>query len=420
MTVLSLPRRATAPVRTRRRVLVRPATAVTRMTRYRGGTYSHTVDTIEFVDGSRARTDLIRLNPNLRAYSLDFDGIAPDRPASYRLGTWTSLPHLRARGHEAEVDWILRHSYPMLTTAQLSDRLRAAGLPLGPANISEHHAIAATQAAIWQFTNGLELDTRPLNVPIRVHRGSGPSLTFEFDGEPQLGGYSVWTDAVSVRLQKSTNGIDWQEVSGSHLTTDAKPGRHQRTLGIGSTLSTSQHGRAGSGYRYYRLVAEGAPSVLGEARFWLTGSGHYRNADMVVHLYDYLVNGARAAKHTADELGLVEIEATADADRVGPFQVPIPLTLRVTDGHALVDADGRAIHDTVEPGRNFYLRPAPGTSATTMTATTAHNLTGRVLTGVARDGAPYRLTPIALTVPTDVAVEFDIIWQANEPCSDTA
>ncbi|PJE20383.1 MAG: TQXA domain-containing protein, partial [Mycobacterium sp.] len=41
------------------------------MTRYRGGTYSHTVDKIVFTDGSTARTDLIRLNPNLQAYSLD-------------------------------------------------------------------------------------------------------------------------------------------------------------------------------------------------------------------------------------------------------------------------------------------------------------------------------------------------------------
>ena len=32
------------------------------------------------------------------------------------------------------------------------------GYPLGPANIAEHEAIAATQAAIWRFTNDLELD----------------------------------------------------------------------------------------------------------------------------------------------------------------------------------------------------------------------------------------------------------------------
>jgi hypothetical protein len=43
--------------------------------------------------------------------------------------------------------------------------------------------------------------------------------------------------------------------------------------------------------------------------------------------------------------------------------VPIPLTLGVTEGHTLVDADGLAIRDNVQPGTDFYLRPAPGASA---------------------------------------------------------
>ena len=425
MTTLSIANRASTPVETRRRILVRPATEVTRMTRYRGGTYSHTVDTIVFADGSCARTDLIRLNPNLHAYSLDFFGIAPSHPSPYRLGTWSTLPHLHTRGYEGEVDWILRNSFPMRSTAELSEQLRAAGFPLGQANISEHHAIAATQAAIWHFTNGLALDTRPLNVPIAVQRRPGPAITFEFDGEPQLGGYSVWVDseaAVNLKLQKSTNRVAWQDVSGSQLTTDAGKGRYQRTLGVGSTLSASRHGRAGRGYHYYRLIAatDGASPAIGDVRFWLTGARHYRNADRVVHLYNYLLIGARNALRNTDELRLVESQATAESELIGPFQVPIPLRLSVTDGHKLVDADGLAIRDIVEPGTDFYLRPAPGTSATTMTMTakTPHNLTGWVLTGVALGGASQRFTPIALTVPTDVAIEFDITWQADEPCTD--
>ncbi|BBZ51951.1 TQXA domain-containing protein [Mycobacterium heidelbergense] len=425
MTVLSMPHRAPARVATRRRILVRPATDVTQMTRYRGGTYSHTVDTIVFADGSSARTDLIRVNPNLRAYSLDFTGVAPHHPSRYRLGTWSALPHLRARGHEAEVDWILRHSFPMRTIADLSQRLRAAGYPLGAANISEHEAIAATQAAIWHFTNGLALDTRPLNVPIAVRRGPGPVITFEFDGHPQLGGYSLWANsnaAVELKLQKSANGVDWQDVSGSRLTTDAGRGRYQRTLGVGSTLSAASHGGGGRGYRHYRLIAatDAAARAIGDVRFWLTGASHYRNADRVVHLYNYLLIGASNALRSTDELHLVESQATAEPKLIGPFQVPIPLRLSVTDGHTLVGANGLAIRDTVHPGTDFYLRPAPGTSATTMTATTPHGLTGRVLTGVAQGGAPHRFTPIALTVPTDVAIEFDITWQADEPCTEIA
>lgn len=429
MTVLSMPHRAVAQVATRRRVLVRPTTGLAQMTRYRGGTYSHTVDTILFVDGSSARTDLIRVHPNLQGYSLDFCGIAPDHPSRYRLGSWSTLPHLRHRAGETEVDWIVRQSFPMHSTTELSRQLRQHGYPLGPANISEHEAIAATQAAIWYFTNGLALDTRPLNVPVAVHRSPGPVLTFEFDGEPQLGGYSVWVasdTAVNLKLQKSADGRCWQDVSGSQLTAEAGSARYQRALGVGSTLSASSHSRGGRGYRYYRLIAiapTAATPTVGHVRFRLTGARHFRNADRVVHLYNYLLSGARDALRDSLDIQapyLVDTQATAETELIGPFQVPIPLTLSVAKGHALVDADGAHIDSVISPGTDFYLRPAPGTSATTMTATTPHELGGRVLTGVAFEGASQRLTPIALTVPADVAIEFDITWQSDEACTDIA
>jgi TQXA domain-containing protein len=419
MTVLSLP--APTQVTSRRRVQVRPVNELPRMTRYRGGTYSHTVDRIVFTDGTTARTDLIRLNPNLDAYSLDFAGIAPHLPSRYRLGTWSALPHLRGRGREAQIGWILRHSFPIITAAELSRQLRAAGYPLGAANISDHEAIAATQAAIWYFTNGLALDTQPLNVPVAVRRGPGTVTTYEFDGQPQLGGYSVWTTSdtpVSLRLQKSANGVDWHDVSGSQLTTGAAKGRYQRTLGVGSTLSSSSHGRRGRGFRYYRLITaapNGTPGI-GHVSFWLTGTRHYRNADRVVHLYNYLLAGAGAALHKTAEPQLITTHAVAEGGLVGPFQVRIPLTLKVTDGHALVDADGAAIDGTVQSRRDFYVRPAPGASTTTLTATTAQELAGRVLTGVALEGASQRFTPIALAIPADVAIHFDIGWDCD--CED--
>ena len=348
MTVLFPTRGTAGQITTVSRVAIRPASELSRLTRYRGGTYSHTVEKVVFIDGSCARTDLIRLNPNVPAYSLDFTGVSPRHPSRYQPGTWSELPHLRASGKEAEVDWILRHSYPLLPTAELSRRVREAGYPIGPANISEHEAIAATQAAIWFLTNGLALDTGPLNVPVAVHRARGPVITFEFDGEPQLGGYSVWIasdTSVVLRLQKSSNGVVWHDVSGSLLTTGPDAGRYERTLGEGSTLSTSSHGRGGRGYRYYRLIATsdtGTPKIE-HVNFWLTGARHYRNSDKVVHLYNYLLAGAAAAVRTTHkdvEPTLIDDHAVADADLVGPFQVTTPLTLTASDGHQLVDADG--------------------------------------------------------------------------------
>ncbi|WP_454561318.1 TQXA domain-containing protein [Mycobacterium haemophilum] len=419
MTVLSISTRALTQVVTRRRITVRPAADLPQMTRYRGGTYSHTVDTIVFADGTCARTDLIRLNPNLHAYSLDFTGIAPHHPSRYRVGTFSALPHLSARVCEVEVDWILRHSFPMRSITDLSRRLREAGYPLGPANISEHEAIAATQAAIWYLTNGLALDTRPRNVPVAVHRGPGPVITFEFDGEPQLGGYSAWTAAdapIDLKLQKSANSVVWQDVSGSQLAVPAGTGRHQRTLGVGSTLSASSHSRGGRGYRYYRLIAttDGAAPTIDHVDFWLTGTRHYHNADRVVHLYNYLLAGAGQALRQTDEPGLVDTNAIAESELVGPFQVRIPLMLNASDGHTLVDTYGYAIDGIIQPGTDFYLRRAAGTSTTTLTATTPHNVAGRVLTAVALETTPQRLTPIALAIPTEMAIEFDISWEVNE------
>jgi TQXA domain-containing protein len=418
MTVMSIRDLAPAKVETQRRVVVRPTADLPAMTRYRGGTYSHTVERIVFADGASARTDLIRLNPNLRAYSLDFSGIAPHLPSRYRLGDWSALPHLRNRAYEAQVDWILRHSFPMTTSAELSRQLRSAGYPLGAANISEHEAIAATQAAIWSFTNGLVLDTQPLNIPIAVKRGPGPVITFEFDGHPQLGGYSVWTTsdaAVSMRLQKSANGVDWTDVSGSQLTTNPAKGHYRRPLGVGSTLSSSSHGYRGRGYRHYRLITvsqSGTPAV-GHVGFWLTGTRHYRNSDRVVHLYNYLLAGASTALRDTEEPALSAGRAVADSGLVGPFQVRIPLLINATDGHALVGADGTRIEGEIQPGVDFYLRPAPGTSGTTLTATSPRRLNGRVLTGVAADGAARRFTPVALATPTDVEIHFEIRWDGG-------
>lgn len=416
MTVLSTP--ALTRVTTRRRVVVRPNTDLPRMTRYRGGTYSHTVDRIVFADGTTARTDLIRLNPNLDAYSLDFSGISPHLPSRYRLGTWSALPHLRGRGREAQIGWILSHSFPITSTAELSRQLRDAGYPLGAANISEHEAIAATQAAIWYFTNGMALDTQPLNVPVAVKRGPGPVIAYEFDGQPQLGGYSVWTTSdapVSLRLQKSANGIDWHDVSGSHLTTDPVKGCYQRTLGVGSTLSSSSHGRRGRGFRYYRLITatHNGGSDIGHVGFWLTGTRHYRNADRIVHLYNYLLAGASVALREAVRPQLVATRALAEPGLVGPFQVRTPLALTATGGHTLVDTDGAAIDGTLAPGTDFYVRPATGTSKATLTATTAHKHAGRVSTGVALEEAPHRFTPVALAIPTDVAIHFEISWDCD-------
>jgi len=398
----------------RRRVRAQDAD-VARMTRYRGGTYSHTVDTIVFTDGSSARTDLIRLNPNIKAYSLDFTGHAPTKPSHYRAATWSAVPNLRTRAHEAEVDWMLRNSFPALGTAELSRRLRAAGYPLGSANVAEHEAIAATQAAIWHFTNDLSLDNRPRNVPV-AERRTPNGIFFAFDGEPELGGYSVELasrTAVSLILQKSVDGHAWRDVTASGLNVEAGRGTRRKALGVGSTVSRSRHGRRGEGYRYYRLavLADSAVAV-GAVRFWLNGSGTYRNPDRIVLLYDYLLAGAQGARQNTVVAEILSDDATVGDGLVGPFRLQAADSASLTAvAAAVVDPDGIQVTGPVQPGTEFYVRPPPDRDGVLLTATvpaTSNGVGGRVITGIARDDLNSRLTPVALAMPAPQVVDFAI------------
>ena len=409
---------APARVAVHRRIQPTPSVDLTRMTRYRGGTYSHTVDTIVFADGTAARTDLIRLNPNIEAYSLDFTGIAPTRPSRYTADTWAAVPHLQVRAHEAEVDWILRNSYPTLSTTALSARLREAGHPLGGRNIGEHEAIAGTQAAIWFLSNGLELDTRALNVPTRTSRNA-TGLTVEFDDDRQLASYtaSVSTAAgATLTVQKSMDGESWDDVAASTITVAPGSGQFTRTLGVGSTVSHSRFGRHGGGHRHYRVVVDGDATV-GEVTFGLHGAPLFRNAEPVVYLYEYLLAGAKAARESVVTPALQADEAVVRAEGdvlVGPFRLEVTTSaaLEASAGW-VVRRDGTPIGTPLQPYEEFFIRVAPGSRSITLRVNVpgeAGGFGGRVITGVARDEVADRYTPLALAVPAQLVVEFDIEW----------
>lgn len=408
--VLTAPARDTqTTVTVRRSVQPRPIVDIDRMTRYHGGTYSHTVDRVVFADGTSARTDLIRLNPGIAAYSLDFHGIAPTRPSAYRIDTWTAVPHLRTStrdAREVQVDWILRNSVPRLSTVELSRRLRQAGYQLGTGNITEHEAIAATQAAIWWFTNGMELDTRARTTPVAVRRDD-QGVTVEFDEALELGGYTlelVAAEPVTITLHKSDDGRNWREVPSSPLACGTA-GTHRKALGVGATAG---------GHRFYRLSvgATDTAATIGDVDFWLNGASTYRNADRIVALYRYLLAGAAQARTTAP--GLDASAATVTDGLVGPLRLSAADAAALSvEGAQLLDADGDELTSPVEPGSVFYLRPHAEAVAVTVRVSvpgTEDGYGGRVLTGIARDPQSQMFTPVALAVPAALVVDFHLAW----------
>jgi TQXA domain-containing protein len=410
-------------VSVRRRPSAPPDSDVIRLTRYRGGTYSHTVATIAFADGSSARTDLIRMHPNVAAYSLDAGGISPAHPSRYQVQPWAALPNLRAHAVEAEVDWILRNSFPSLGLTELSQRLRMSAALVGTANLAEHEAIAATQAAIWHFTNGLDLDTRPRDEPI-LRRHTPEGLVLEFDGAPELGGYraKVVTDqAVRLELDKSTDGRMWRLVDGSAADVSPGTGSIAVTLGVGATLSSTRAGRPARGHRFYRLrvIGDAEVSAVG---FRLQSRRRFSNPERIVHLYEHLVAGARNARRAARPTRVVADRATvggavvATEGLVGPLRLESPTRTQVSAASAqIVDMLGQVLPDHLAPQTQFYVRPSPGASSTTIQLTVPPDRqgVGRVATGLTQDSAAQRFTPLALAVATPAVHEFDVTWPSS-------
>ncbi len=335
------------------------------------------------------------------------------------------MRNLRARSYEAEVDWIVRNSFPTLGTAELSRRVRGRrGVPLGSANLAEHEAIAATQAAIWLFTNGLALDNRARNEPARAYPMPTASCSTSTGLPSWAATRSNWNRPPRCRwcCRSRTTACCGEDVAASGLNIAAGRGAHRRTLGVGSTVSSTRPGRGPEGYRYYRLAVLSDRDALvrvTDIRFWLNGSGAYANSDRVVHLYNYLTAGARAARRATTSPALSAEEAVVEAGVIGPFR------LRATDSAALevshgvvVDRAGRELSGAVQPGDEFFLRVPPGVDQVTLTVrvpATPDGFGGRVITAIAQSpgsGTASGLTPVVLVTPAQLEVEFDVQFGA--------
>lgn len=419
-----------------------------RLSRFVGGTYSPTVERIRFVDGRTALTDLIRLNPGVDAYSVNLDGVAPQAVSRYRPAPWADVAAPGAGDREGAVVRLLSASYPAVDLATLSERVRAAGHPLGRGQLRAHEAIAATQAAIWHVTNGVDLDTSPTSVARSVRavhdgaersiRGEGAGgpvhwsgtvepgkplhLEFAFDSRPQLGGFAVavlhGTDLAAIRwhLERSPDGREWATVpaSGVHGLDEANRRRvHHltglrtidRQLGVGTTLSDGR----GGGFAHYRVVfTTNAPTAtlrVHDVRFAVTAAARYRNAERVVHLYRYLLDTLQSSPEPLGDVRLVGPSAAQrdGGDLAGPFFVRgaestahLHIAADPVDAD-LVDRAGRALHGPVAPDQPFFIRTR-GSRAVRLTVslTGVVHHEGHFLLGSRTHDGPAVFTPLAL------------------------
>ncbi|WP_420161081.1 thioester domain-containing protein [Nocardiopsis sp. CNT-189] len=120
---------------------------------------------VRLAGGGTAETALYRLrvddDTSLSAYGAVHSD-EPDRSTAYVESGWNAVPGEHPAGDPAgPVAWIVRNSYPELAVEELRERSGAGGL-------SAEQAIAATQTAIWHYTEGAE--------PASADKGNDPAV----------------------------------------------------------------------------------------------------------------------------------------------------------------------------------------------------------------------------------------------------
>ncbi len=114
-------------------------------------TYSFAIYTEPGVIGSRAYCTEIEVDAI-------FDEL-PDHDGIHDVGSWDEFPNTGSDfdgnpDNQAKAGWVAANSYPELSLAEL---ITASGLGTALDGLTEKEAIAATQAAIWHFTDGVDL-----------------------------------------------------------------------------------------------------------------------------------------------------------------------------------------------------------------------------------------------------------------------
>ncbi|TDQ53627.1 thioester domain-containing protein [Actinorugispora endophytica] len=188
---------------------------------------------LKFDNRGSVRASLFELTledkTTLPAYCIDFETSIVSQ-ADYQEGEWEEYPGEGefADSQPGKVLWILQNSYPTLDAAALGEAAGVEGL-------NDKQAMSATQAAIWHFSNGVnlsednngkiravysyllenatEITQAPASLTITPNEASGVA------GTP-IGDFTVSTTASSVplTLDGPESGVEIRDIEGNVIT----------------------------------------------------------------------------------------------------------------------------------------------------------------------------------------------------------
>ncbi|WP_244180244.1 thioester domain-containing protein [Amycolatopsis pretoriensis] len=126
------------------------ATVGYRLNLGRGGNYIAELFEMKLSNGSSLKLYCVQITVGLRT---DVDMV--ERPWS----KYPTKPKTSFNDNSAKINWVLHNGYPGTGLDALGKALKKAGVEVHD-GVSEREAIAATQAAVWHFSDGVNLDPK--------------------------------------------------------------------------------------------------------------------------------------------------------------------------------------------------------------------------------------------------------------------
>ncbi|TRW22239.1 Cna B-type domain-containing protein, partial [Criibacterium bergeronii] len=307
------------------------------------------------------------------------------------------------------VQWILNNSYPNKTLSSLASDATAARYPVS--DLKPDQAVSATQAAIWHFTDGFNLDAnqyRSVMVSTNTYVKKDGVVTYVMYQANDRNWYMLKNDG--------SNTIDLYKKYTAH---PAIPSNYT-SLGSFSKLDETNDP--------YTKIYSNAVSRFNQFQ------------DNLQNLYKYLVENASYANTLEIEPQYISVTGpatTVTADKIGPFTVnnlttvegkintADTRTVKLTSSDPNVVfkyADGTAVDlNAVIPNKPFYGSITSGPGSVTLKAEGATDVPiGRVFVAKGKQtlisGAPVLTNPAPAatakyTRPKNIDIPITKIWK---------
>ena len=201
---------------------------------YMGSTGPHSLQV--HMDGQRVGTTLFTLalesGDTVTTYCIDLKTSTVSR-AWYVEDSWANYPGKGDFAEPGKVHWILQNSYPTVSAQEL-------GRTTNLHRLTDSEAVAATQAAIWHFTNGADLTRADGNVKKLYDYLVGEAQDLPQEPTPSLAVTSVSTEGEA----GATVGEFTIETSAASVpvVVDAPEGVELVDLETGEAVSAVENG----------------------------------------------------------------------------------------------------------------------------------------------------------------------------------